>query len=1158
LRLDRNLALMAGAGTGKTHNLISLCLHLLGGAREGEPVLPQQLGLLTFTDKAAAEMRQRLYKRVDALAHGGTDEPELFESFETLGRKPPTPAAWRGIRDALGGAPIGTFHALCVQLLREAPAGRAFTPAFELLDDLQAQELLADLSERIAIGAVEKNDPHMSELVREWNLNGEWGAAGNLAAVFTRMREEGETPASIALAEPSVARAEFQEALRRCGPALDSFELEIARARRLDWQERVDTCRRALDGLTLENATERLALAAEAVKGGKFTKLRDVVIPLRRAVAGVRVLPYERAFRALLEELAAEHHAALRKRNALDFAALLIECRDLLRDHLEFRRSAQARFKALLVDELQDTNRVQLELLHLLGEQREGAPRPTNPPLIGAPHSVTQLPLEPAFLCVVGDRKQSIYEFRGADVAVVEQAARAIEASGGGRAFLKTSRRSSPKLVEFFNRVMPKLMADPRTQPLVTHEPKDGQPIPAGPPPSRSFEVSYIAAHDDLLAHRTQDRDAPAVERFVGAPEDASADELRALDARALARKVRALIESGFQGREIVMLFRRFTFVEDYRQALIAEGIPHRLVRGRGFYGAQEVMDLVALLRLVCDPSDAMALAIVLRSPLVGLSDASLLRVTKASGGRLDARAAFALSEPPAGLSDFEGHRYRQLQALVQRLRGERPTANVRALLKLALETTGYLEAMAATPFGAQVLANVEKLLELAAKADDCGVFARTLTSLSESDPIEAHAEIVDEDDPHAVTLCTIHQAKGLEWPVVVLPELFSPARPRGARVRYERDMGLAIKPEPGNLAAASSRFEKAKDERAAREAADGKRLRYVALTRAKDLLVLGVTKKGGAWADLDEAVAGVPGVIEHPLVLPEPKPPLSLRSAADTDALEAAAQRLRSRPEPKPRSVMLPVTQLQDFALCPRRYRFAHLLGVPETRAVPVLREPEDVPEVLLDVRDRGTAAHKLLEKVVLGAPIEAQLVDLERAEGLPDDPEVRAWVRRFLETPFARAMQNVHRELPFVLRLEDGDFALHLRGQIDLLVLNADGSATVVDYKTSVEPTDGLDAYRFQLGCYALAAQALLGPSTGSGHALPVHTGIAFLRESDPSPKLLPPGARVDEAWLAQQAHALVTAQIRGEWQGLPEARCRALGCGYASRCHPHSARL
>src|SRR5262249_34261914 len=159
-----------------------------------------------------------------------------------------------------------------------------------------------------------------------------------------------------------------------------------------------------------------------------------------------------------------------------------------------------------------------------------------------------------------------------------------------------------------------------------------------------------------------------------------------------------------------------------------------------------------------------------------------------------------------------------------------------------------------------------------------------------------------------------------------------------------------------------------------------------------------------------------------------------------------------------------------------------------------------------------------------------------LERELGLPEDAEVRGWVERFLKTPFARGLTDVQRELPFVLRLQHGDFTLHLRGAIDLLVRDPGGAFTIVDYKSSLRPKDGLDASRFQLGCYVLAARAMLGH-------VPVRAGISFLREEDPSPELLPPGAAVDEAWLVGQAQALVTAQIDGRWQAQPSTRCRAL---------------
>ena len=260
------------------------------------------------------------------------------------------------------------------------------------------------------------------------------------------------------------------------------------------------------------------------------------------------------------------------------------------------------------------------------------------------------------------------------------------------------------------------------------------------------------------------------------------------------------------------------------------------------------------------------------------------------------------------------------------------------------------------------------------------------------------------------------------------------------------------------------------------------------------------------------------------------------------------------ARPDPAPRSATLPVTALQDFALCPRRYAFNHLVGLQERMKAPRPIEG-DAPG---DIRERGTAAHRLLELVpleVIGTEQQSSTLSaIELSEGLPDDDEVRAWVERFLATRFGAQMKSagegrVHRELSFLLRLGD-EFTLHLKGQIDLLLVENENQALVVDYKTTRAPPDGLEAYRFQLGCYALAASHFLKPGTT------IRTAIAFLRDEDPTPRIddtLPTAAAALEAELVAQARALVQSQVKGVWDGRPRNRCEAIGCGYVARCHP-----
>ncbi|HZA51058.1 MAG TPA: UvrD-helicase domain-containing protein, partial [Myxococcaceae bacterium] len=196
LALERNLALMAGAGAGKTYSLMTICLHLLGGARrDGVALRPAELFLLTFTEKAAGEMRARLRERVDRLVRGSPasgEELELRSSFARHGRPFPSQEHWRRIRDDLGAVTLGTFHSLCVQLLRRAPAGLGVDPSFELLEEGDATALLEDCAERVVLDALERGEAGVDELCATLDFRGQGpfrpaGLVESLCRVLTRV-----------------------------------------------------------------------------------------------------------------------------------------------------------------------------------------------------------------------------------------------------------------------------------------------------------------------------------------------------------------------------------------------------------------------------------------------------------------------------------------------------------------------------------------------------------------------------------------------------------------------------------------------------------------------------------------------------------------------------------------------------------------------------------------------------------------------------------------------------------------------------------------------------------------------------------------------------------------------------------------------------------
>jgi ATP-dependent helicase/nuclease subunit A len=1205
LALEKNLALMAGAGAGKTYSLVTMTLHLFAGAREGvQPLRPSRLCMVTFTDKAAAEMRARVRSRLDALVQAEPKdvlEPELRASLERLGRPFPARDTWRALREDLGAASVGTFHSLCGQLLRRAPPGSGVDASFEVLDELEARTLVLDVCERVVLDALEAGDAGVRELCQELTFSGSdftEGLVSSLAAVYGKLREEGLRAADARISSADEARAGLEALVQRCRELCATVRELDAKG---EWSTLRGALERALDGLTPENCfePERLpSLKAAFLEDGRdvrrlkkepgnsmkelywalFGKSDGSVLRLEDAYAGWRTAPFEASLRSLLTQVEARHEEELARRNALDFTALLVKARDLLRDNPDFRRQMQERMGALLVDEFQDTNRLQLELVLLLAEKREGGPRPLRPD----EEVVAALPLEPAFLCAVGDRKQSIYEFRGADVSVFEILAKKIEAEGGARGFLQRNRRSVPPLLDFFNQAFAGVLV-------------------AGEGGARPYEVVYVPKEDDLSAFRPAPLPAPVVERLQ-LDDELSTGELRAADAEAVAKRLKVMLAPGAEplvavrtegeelrpvrGGDVAMLFRTFTHLEVYRQALIRHGIPHRVLRGRGFYGAQEVLDLASLLSLLADPEDALAFAAVLRSPLVGLSDASLFRLAGPEGLSLPAveRGGFSGLE---GLPEGERGRMERFLTMLSALRRERDRLGVRALLQVALDETGYREALAGTPYAEQASANVEKLLALAGRRDErgtggCVSFARELQRLADEDPTEAQADLLEAGDPRAVQLLTIHRAKGLEWPVVVVPALGSLRRFSSGRALFERTQGLCLRPWlPDSLDKyRSPRFDQVRDELKRRETAEYRRLLYVALTRARDRLLLSGGEERGAsdswWCLLDKRLQDDPrlrGLVEDLDV--ETLPPPQEAELEDADPaeqearVEAAVQRVYEGAAPAgPEVAVVGAEAVQDFLTCPRRYRYVHRLGLRAEGAPWEAPPRESLPYLERDAwggpapspASRVLALLRAVDFRLAEAPASERRAHLETLvreagwdEGEDGVGEALATVARFLGTAFARKLaaapaSSVHRALPFVLTLP-GHGPAALEGEVDLLWETPAGEARVVAFRSGKRHPRGAEAHAESLAALLLASRRLVK------EGVPVQVGLAFLGEDAPEPEF--PSLPRDLDSLAERlrgaARALVEADVGGRWPGRERSACETLGCGFAEHCHP-----
>ncbi|HUL59139.1 MAG TPA: UvrD-helicase domain-containing protein, partial [Anaeromyxobacteraceae bacterium] len=974
--------------------------------------------------------------------------------------------------------------------------------------------------------------------------------------------ERGEPP--IAEGEPGLAEAARSRALA------------AAQALAASGAQASEAVAAALVEVRAEGPVEAGDLAAlealgRAARGGRppapIRALRDELLEgsaeCVRAAADALGRPQRLALAALVAGAEERYRARKDAARSLDFDDLLSRARDLLRDDRALRDELRARLRALLVDEYQDVNGVQQELFDLLAGPAGGAPGPV--------------------LVAVGDAKQSIYRFRGADLGVFTRLLRRLGAGEGRVLHQSDNHRSTPAVVELVNAVFERIL-----------QPPDGE-----------------AARDDELRFEARDRLAavrsgggrPACELLLDGGEG-DAGELRAREAAAIARRVKSILsgkagvavrERGRDGeperarrprpRDVALLLRRLTEVDAYERALRAEGVPFRVARGQGFYRAPEVRDLGELLAILVDPSDAAAWAAVLRSPWCAVPDGALYLLAR---GGLPALARDAPAEvrrrveAEAGPGAMDEAAWGRLSALLEAVAALRPLRDrlpVHELLSRAVRGLDLDAVLVASPDGERRLANLQKALSLAARmhAEGGGALdlVRHLRAWAARPPREPEGDLDAED---AVAILSIHQAKGLEWPVVVVPDLGARLRQDGPRPMLDA-AGRLCAPlcDPAADAVRTTRaLEEARAAERRSASAESRRLLYVALTRARDHLVLsGETGRNGAetWRALLEPTLGDAGLvrrIDH----------AEAATARAGDPLPAVEAGPPSPPPPSrpPRlpgaarveSVRMAVTALAERFRCPRRHHFLHVLGIAEPRGAAGGPAGEDPGRATA----RGTLAHAMLAEADLAAgPLErrAQLAAAAARRGHdPQAPGVRRIaieVARFLDSRAGREVADaaragrLRREVPFLVRLPgdgDGVPATYLDGAIDALVVRA-GEVRVIDYKYALPRRGSWERYRFQLAAYTLAA----------GRAFPrarVSATLVFLRgdhrqvDLTPDPESLAALARAAPrlAWEAFRgaggpSTSLGTGDRPPEAPGRDAAGCRAEGCGFVARCWP-----
>ncbi len=1136
---DRNLIVVAGAGSGKTRVLVERYLALL----EAHPDWPlNALVAITFTEKAAGEMRDRVRQTLETRALSAVT--------------PESRAIWNERLGAMESARISTIHSLCATILRANAPEAGVDPQFEVLDEVDARLLLDDVIERVFQWLQDEDDP-MGELFVEYETQAVHRVLVDQISLevpelrenlFARWVEQWEAQAVAAL-DLLLSAPAFLDSVNwfpEHGWPQEDKLLDVWRAvwglsGQLNEQTELSI---RLDLLRILGSSEAINLRSGSSKawGDKETLaeskarlglIRDMT---RETLKHVGEQPSETDQRAayllplwanLIRRVQSAYHDAKEKDSLLDFDDLEQRTADLLRDFPLVRaRYRNAEFKHILVDEFQDTNSRQWSIVQALADLER-----------------------PGSLFVVGDPKQSIYAFRGADVSVFDRVKGQILTRGGADVALARSFRTHHRLVEGFNHLFGQLLVRDAASPVSAYEVELGQPMES----QRQPAPSDLPALELLLVNKSD----------LEKGDDSPAAAARQWEAGALAARLHDMVSQELpiydrvletirpvQYGDMALLFQAMSNVILYEEAFKAAGLPFVTVAGRGYYSRQEVWDLLNLLRALHNPADDLSLATALRSPLFSLSDDALfaLRFMRAEAGeRLPLWEA--LAAPLAAPSDEVG-RVAYARTVLYALRDRAGRVTIEELLHEALAQTGYLAILTALPDGARRRGNVEKLLEKARSSGQVtlGAFSRYLADLSEREVREGEALV---DAQNAVTLMTVHASKGLEFPVVALVDASWERRnPNTPPLVYDPQAGLACRvydEREGNHVD-SYAYHRAMRLLALRETAERKRLLYVAATRAQDyLLVSGQvsqsndTLKTAGWLSwlLDALDLSnddlLPGADTRDYPWGQVGITVIGKSAAEDDATgqvdshlaraeapvgwehpavlagEPLAGGLTAPPlvEPVPLNRNYAVRHLtatqiahlgsrDDFQR--QRFRKDVLHSAPSHIRWGNRRRAGYIPQRIL-----GEMVHEALRWWRFPTPDNNQLADVLESyaweQGIVDDDQRERAVRQVQDMLY-RTMQSdvygwvqaalldrrpVYRELPFIYQYQS--HIIH--GVIDTLFQREDGSWAVVDYKTSfvegyhqadMDPlVEHAQQYHLQVGVYATASREQLRHAVG-----------------------------------------------------------------------------
>ena len=1041
--IDCNVAVSAGAGSGKTKVLVARFMYILEQSlAQKKPLEAANILAITFTRKAAGEMKTRIRQSIS----DKINEDKLNASF------------WRKQLQNLERAQITTIHGLCSRILRENPVEAQLDPGFTVAEDFEGQQFVKDCVARYLRQALTQENAALRRLLHIY------GASSFTKQVSGLLPQLADITGRLGDGEQQDLTQPYREFLAACEGWKEELLLALTELveQRESLTSKTSQGRKTLNLLAELFVQVQSELRAEKtdfttldnVLGGMQARgnvkellldIRDLCNKLRQQELVKNAIPVVQDWQTVLQEL--EEYISQQKvqLELLTFDDLELQALELLQSNEQVRRKYHERFRYIMVDEFQDTNERQRQLIYLL-----------------CGDSMTEL--EGSKLFIVGDAKQSIYRFRGAEVRVFAEVQRELAKRGGSLLKLSKNFRSIKGVLTACNIAFKELL---------------------GEDTSRDVYFEALDYNKDVVIE-------PVLLEVGYAQEQKP--QRRRLEAAAVAQKMRELHDNEQVAYgQMTVLLEAMTECAVIAAELENKNIPYVIIDGKGFYERQEVLDLLHLLTVLHNRYRSLELAGVLRSPYFGLDDATLTQLFLRGADSLWQ----ALQEADtACLPAEQGARVQRARKLLTQLRSYAALYALPELLAELWRVLAVEAVLSVQKHGESKLANACKLRDeatafCAGRQASLGDWLAQVEAVRESN---AKATTANLDAEEAVQIMTIHKSKGLEFNTVFLPQLDRKGQSDTSVIKYNRQYGLGIKaPLADGALVSTAVLDAIKKFDKQREREEYVRKLYVAMTRAEERLIMSGAVEGSRTEDegimhftlkkqREKALHEKRWLQQLMDIFEQTGTGISVELVENVELTDAEEEQTKERfavtAEVEQQIAPLPTfcgngrsyftaSALQTYLHCQRQYYYQQVLELPPLEATNCVNgECDTLPAYVT-----GLIVHRALE--LYRGDAKAALAKAVSEQELEAAPVAKYLFEQYLDSSLYKSLPAEHRREQRFLLPEGG---LMLEGIIDYLADTQDG-LVLVDYKTGAPPAEDEmhDGYAYQLAIYKAAAEQM-----------------------------------------------------------------------------------